>query len=106
MTRPKRLRGARKRRAAREARELRARRVWAASLSPPPPYVNAGHGPCRHTWKDSETVSLSSGSRDEIRVCTMCQGFVIGARASVGTTWSMRVGAANTRCPRMSSSRG
>ena len=50
------------------------RLVWAASL--PSPDLSAGPEPCRHTWGEPETVSLSSGSRDEIRVCATCQGFV------------------------------
>ena len=65
-----------KRREAREARERKARRVWAASLPPPP--LDASEGPerCRHTWGNPVAVSFSCDSRDVIRVCEPCQGFV------------------------------
>ena len=65
-----------KRREAREARERKARRVWAASLPPPP--LDASEGPerCRHMWGDPVAVSFSCDSRDVIRVCEPCQGFV------------------------------
>ena len=76
MTRARLRRGVRKRRAAREARERKARRVWAASLPPPPLELSEGPEPCRHTWGEPETVSFSCGSRDEIRVCETCQGFM------------------------------
>ena len=74
MTRARLRRGVRKRKAAREAKERKARRVWAARL--PLTDLDAGPEPCRHTWGEPETVSFSEGSRDEIRVCATCQGFV------------------------------
>ena len=73
MTRARLRRGVRKRREAREARDRKARRVWAASLPPPP---LEGPEPCTHTWGDPVTVSFSCDSRDVIRVCAACQGFV------------------------------
>ena len=76
MTRARQRRGVHKRREAHEARERKARRVWAASLPPPPFELSEGSEPCRHTWQDPATVSFSSGSRDVIRVCETCQGFV------------------------------
>ena len=106
MTRARLRRGIRKRREAREARERKARRVWAASLPPPLLETSEGPEPCRHSWGEPEAVSFSCGSRDEIRVCAKCQGFVHRLRDAVGTTWSMRDGAASTQCPRGSPSRG
>ena len=82
MTRARLRRGVRKRKAAREARERMARRVWAASL--PPPDRNGGPEPCRHTWGEPETVSSSEGSRDGIRVCETCQGLVRRCRKCRG----------------------
>ena len=77
MTRARLRRGVRKRRAAREASERKAGRVWAASLPPPPLELSEGPEPCTHTWGEPETVNLScGGSRDVIRVCETCQGFV------------------------------
>ena len=76
MTRARLRRGLRKRRATREARERKARRVWAACLAPPPLELSEGPAPCRHSWGEPEAVSFSCGSRDEIRVCAKCQGFV------------------------------
>ena len=48
-----------------------------ASSLPPPP-LDASEGPerCRHTWGDPVAVSFSCDSRDVIRVCEPCQGFV------------------------------
>ena len=76
VTRARLRRGIRKRREAREARERKARRVWAASLPPPLLETSEGPEPCRHSWGEPEAVSFSCGSRDEIRVCAKCQGFV------------------------------
>ena len=73
MTRARLRRGVRKRREAREARDRKARRVWVASLPPPP---LEGPEPCTHTWGEPVTVSFSCDSRDVIRVCAACQGFV------------------------------
>ena len=73
MTRARLRRGVRKRREAREARDRKARGVWAASLPPPP---LEGPDPCTHTWGEPVTVSFSCDSRDVIRVCAACQGFV------------------------------
>ena len=76
MTRARLRRGVRKRREAREARERKARRVWAASLPPPPLELSEGPEPCTHTWGEPVAVSFSCDSRDVIRVCDTCQGFV------------------------------
>ena len=84
MTRARLRRGVCKRKAAREARERKARRVWAASLPPPPLELSEGPEPCRHTWGESEAVSFSEGSRDGIRVCDTCQGFVPRCRKCRG----------------------
>ena len=56
--------------------ERKARHVWASGLPPPP--LDASEGPerCRHTWGDPVAVSFSCDSRDVIRVCEPCQGFV------------------------------
>ena len=45
--------------------------MWLATLSRP-----EGSGRCRHTWGDPVAVSFSCDSRDVIRVCEPCQGFV------------------------------
>jgi len=79
MTRARLRRGARKREEAREARERKARRVWAASLPPPPVELPEGRPePCRHTWREPERVSFSGCGNDVdvIKVCEACQGFV------------------------------
>ena len=73
MSRSKR-RAARRRRRERQRAERECRLVWAASLPPPPSDLSAGREPCRHAWGESETVSVSCGSRDEMKVCTKCQG--------------------------------
>lgn len=102
MTRAILRRGVRKRKAAREARESKARRVWAARL--PPPDVGGAPDPCRHAWGDPETVNFSPGSQEGIRVCEKCQGFVRRCRncrgyhppeAGPGGAYSMPRG-----CPR------
>ena len=74
MTRARLRRGVRKRRAAREAGERKAGRVWAASLPPPPLELSERPEPCTHTWGEPETVSFRCGSRDVTRVCETCQG--------------------------------
>ena len=76
MTRARLRRGVRKRREAREARERKARRVWAASLPPPPLELSEGPEPCTHTWGEPVAIGFSCDSRDVIRVCDTCQGFV------------------------------
>ena len=76
MTRARLRRGVRKRKEAREARERKARRVWAASLPPPPLELIEGPAPCRHTWGEPETVSFSGGEQDVLRICETCNGFV------------------------------
>ena len=73
MSRPKR-RAARRRRRERQRAERECRLIWAASLPPPPSDLSAGPEPCRHAWGEFETVSVSCGSRDEMKVCTKCQG--------------------------------
>ncbi len=82
MTRARLRRGVRKRKAAREARERKARRVWAASL--PPPDLDAAPEPCIHDWGEPVTVSFSPGSQDGIRVCEKCNGFVRRCRKCRG----------------------
>ena len=78
MTRARLRRGVRKRKETREARERKAKRVWAASLPPPPPELGEGPEPCKHTWGDPVRVNFSGGGLDEgiIRICETCQGFV------------------------------
>ncbi|MDE2781022.1 MAG: hypothetical protein OXI91_15300 [Chloroflexota bacterium] len=74
MSRPRRRRRA----------EGEARRVWAASLSPPPEDPAAAAEPCQHTWGEPEAVSLSHGTRDPVRVCPACQGFIPVCRGCGG----------------------
>ena len=78
MTRAGLRRGVRKQREAREAGERKARRVWAASLSPPPLELVEGPEPCRHTWGEAVRASFSGDGLDVdlIRACETCRGFV------------------------------
>ena len=105
MSRPKR-RAARRRRRERRQTTPECRLVWAASLPPPPPDLNAGPEACRHAWGESETVSLSSGRRDEIKGCSTCRGFAHRCKDVGHTTLSIRDGAASIRCLRGFPSRG
>lgn len=86
MTRARLRRGVRKRREAREAREGKARPVWAASLPPPPLELIEGPEPCEHKWGEPVRVSFSGGGLDVdvIKVCETCQGFVRRCRRCRG----------------------
>lgn len=76
MTRAKLCRGIRKQKEAQEAKQRKARRVWAGSLLPPPGELSEGPAPCQHRWGEPETVSFSGGDQDVIRICETCNGFV------------------------------
>ena len=70
-----------------------------ARFTPLPSGLDAGYGPCKNTWGEPETVSFSCGSRDEVKVCTTCQGFAPRCEGCGGTTSLMKDKVVNTRCP-------
>ena len=61
MTRAMLRRGVRKRRAAREARERKARRPYPRCLAPPPLELSEGPAPWRHSWFDLPTYGEIDG---------------------------------------------
>ncbi|MCY3558422.1 MAG: hypothetical protein OXH13_07230 [Chloroflexi bacterium] len=76
MTRARHRRGVRKRRAAREAKERRARRVPAASVLPRPPERRERPDSCRHIWEEPAEAGHAGGlDQDLIRCCESCGGF-------------------------------
>ena len=95
-----------KRREAREARERKARRVWAAAcrlhLSMPAKdrSVAGTRGGIPWPLASPATAATLSGSASRARAS--CEG----VRDAVGSTWSIRDRAASTRCPGGSPSRG